>query len=232
MLGHIAGSDVPINMRRGQDGKLQLATEMHRNGPALSEVIACGFEQPLIFTIEAEPPPREMSRFLCKMALETVAELFCSDPCGMERIVDEPYFDNIRNYVRHGINFKEWPYSQRQIFPEDTLMRHPETNQWVRAGFGCGLFMNKRQETLFAFCLYGVEFVVNVGGPSIAGYQEWLQHHNGISPMVERLGCRLVVEGEGDSKVHYLHGAFNSKAGLRFDKAHGYHQFRSDRISD
>jgi hypothetical protein len=87
--------------------------------------------------------------------------------------------------------------------------------------------MNRRQETLFAFVFYGVEFVVNVGGPSIAGYQEWLRIHNDISPLVERLGCRLVVEGEDKSKPYYLHGSFNSKIGLDFDKMHGYHQFRS-----
>jgi hypothetical protein len=224
MIGHIAGSEVRVNWRRGQDGKPLLSTENKNDSPELARVIAEGFEQPLIFAIEDDPPPREMSRFLCKMALEAVAELFYPET---ERLADEAFFDSIRNYARHGMNFKEWPYSQRRVFPQNTLMRHPNTNQWVQAGFGYCLFMNKRQETLFAFVFYGVEFVVNVGGPSIAGYQEWLGFHNGISPLVERLGCRLVVEGEGKSSVHYLHGSFNSKAGLQFDKTHGYHQFRS-----
>lgn len=203
MLGYIAGSEVRVNWRRGQDGQPLLSTENQRDNSHLARAIAEGLEQPLIFTIEDNPPPREMSRFLCKMALETVAEVFCSAPGKTEHLVDEPFFDNIRDYARHGMNFKEWPYSQRRIFPLGTLMRHPETEQWVQAGFGCCLFMNKRQETLFAFVFYGVEFVVNIGGPSIAGYQEWLRLHNDMSPLIERLGCRLVVEGEGDSKVHY-----------------------------
>jgi hypothetical protein len=138
-------------------------------------------------------------------------------------IVDEPFFDNIRTFARYGINFKEWPYSQRRVFPHDTMMRHPDTNDWGYAGFGCGLFTNKRHETLFAFCLYGVEFVINVGGPSIMSYQEWLQDHNDISPVVERLGCRLVTEGEGRSQTHYLHGSFDALKGIEFDRLHGYH---------
>lgn len=60
------------------------------------------------------------------------------------------------------------------------------------------------------------------GGPSITGYDEWLQDHKGISPVVERLGCKL--DNENDGK-HYLHGSFDVNAGLEFDKAHGYCQF-------
>jgi hypothetical protein len=221
MVGHVAGTDVPINMRRGRDGKPQFETEKQRDSQTLAQAIAGGFEQPLIFTIEDDPPQREMSRFLCKMALETVAELFCAGPRGTEQLVDETYFDSIRTFARYGSNFKKWPYSQRRVFPHDTLMRHPETNEWVQAGFGCGLFMNKRHETFFAFCLYGIEFVINVGGPSITGYQEWLKDHNGISPIVERLGCHLITEGEGSSQTHYLHGSFNAIKGVDFDRIHG-----------
>ncbi|RYZ88597.1 MAG: hypothetical protein EOP06_10660 [Proteobacteria bacterium] len=93
-------------------------------------------------------------------------------------------------------------------------MRHPETNEWVQVGFGYDLFMNKRHETLFAFQIYGLEFVVNLGGPSIAGYHEWLRDHDGTSPVVERVGCKLIVEGEGRSKKHYLNGNFCASAGM------------------
>lgn len=74
----------------------------------------------------------------------------------------------------------------------------------------------------FAFCFYGIEFVINVGGPSICGYQEWLKDNGNISPIVERLGYRLVTEGEGQSQIHYLHGDCSSRNGLAFDKLHGY----------
>jgi len=226
MRGHIAGTNVPVNMRRTPEGKLQFAAENKNDSPALSKVISDGFEQPLIFTIEDDPPQKEMSRFLCKMALEAFAETFCTESSQVDSLVDEPYLDDIRNYARYGAKFKSWPYSQRRVYPEKTLMRHPETNEWVQVGFGCCLFMNQHQETLFAFHLYGIEFVLNVGGPSIAGYHEWLQLHGGISPIVERLGCRLTVEGEGKSSTYYLHGNSNSKAGLEFDKKHGYHHFK------
>jgi hypothetical protein len=222
LRGHIGGTDIAIGLSRDRDGKLKVETERLRDSEHLKAELDTGLPNGLLFMIDMDPPKREMSRFLCKMALETVAETFASGKGGTETVVDSAFFDNIRTYARYGNNYSEWPYSQRRIYPENTLMRHPETNAWVQAGFGCCWFMNKRRETLFVFCFYGIEFVVNVGGPSIRGYEEWMEDHGNISPMVERLGCRLVTEGKGRSQTHYLHGDFNSRNGLAFDRLHGY----------
>ena len=219
--GHIGGTSVAVGFRQDHHGKLEIEPERQRDQALVAAEWKAGLPNGFIFTVDMNPPKREMSRFLCKMALETVAELFDQDEGGTEMLVDNTFFDNIRTYARNGSNFKDWPFSQRRIYPETTLMRHPDTNKWVPVGFGCTVFPTKRQETLFAFCLYGVEFVLNVGGPSIRGYEEWLEDHGHISPMVERLGCRLVVDGEGKSKQHYLEGDFNLHNGLAFDERHG-----------
>jgi hypothetical protein len=83
-------------------------------------------------------------------------------------------------------------------------MRHPTTNKWVQAGYAFDLFLTKRRETFFAFCLYGREFVINAGGPSIAGYEEWLSENNQISPLVEGLGYRLHSVGKEGKLTYYL----------------------------
>lgn len=80
LVGHIAGTDIAVNMRRSSSGMVHLNTEKGNDMPALSEVLINEFEQPLIFSINNDPPQREMSRFLCKMAYEAVAELFCEAP--------------------------------------------------------------------------------------------------------------------------------------------------------
>lgn len=221
LQGHIAGTDIGVGLYRDREGKLQVEPERARDAERLQAELDRGLSNPLLFKIEIDPLKREMSRFLCKMALETMAETFSSVPGGTETVVDAEFYDNIRTYARYGTNYTDWSYSQRRILPEKTLMRHPETNEWVLAGFGCCWFMNKRKETLFVFCFYGIEFVINVGGPSIRGYEEWLEDHGHISPMVERLGCCLVTEGEGRSQTHYLHGSFDAHKGLEFDRIHG-----------
>jgi hypothetical protein len=220
--GHIAGTEIAVGLRLSKDGKLQIEPERARDKDRVQAVIDQGLNTPLLFKFEMDPPKREMSRFLCKMALETVAETFSVIAGGTEIIVDEEFYDSIRNYARYGTNHSDWPYSQRRIFPEETFMRHPETNEWVQAGFGCLWFVNKRRETLFAFCFYGVEFVINVGGPSIRGYEEWLAEHGNISPLIERCGCYLTTEGEGRSQFYCLHGTFSMHKGVEFDRSHGY----------
>lgn len=222
LLGYIGGTDIAIGLRRSADGKLKVETEKASHARHLETVMESGLSSPLLFPIQMEPPKREMSRFLCKMALESIAEILYSSPERTDLLIDSEFFNNARIYARYGTNYSSWPYSQRRIFPEQTLMRHPKTNEWVQAGFGCCWFMNKRKETLFAFCFYGVEFVINVGGPSIRGYEEWLLDHNGISPMVERVGCYLVTQEEGSNQAYYLHGEFNELKGVEFDKLHGY----------
>jgi hypothetical protein len=220
--GHIAGTDIAIGLRLDHDGKIQIEPERARDIKHVRNEIKRGFVKPLLFKIEMNPPKREMSRFLCKMALETVAETFASQAGGTEFVVDAEFYDNIRNYARYGTNYPDWPYSQRRIFPEETLMRHPVTNEWVQVGFGSCWFFNKRRETLFAFCFYGTEFVINVGGPFILGYEEWLEDHGNISPLIERMGCYLVSEDKGQSKSYYLYGTFDMHKGIEFDRAHGY----------
>ncbi len=222
LLGHIGGTDISVGFRRNSDGKLKIEPECLRNTENVKAELDAGLPNGFLFLIEMDPPKREMSRFLCKMALETIAEVFEQNESGSEEVVDEIFFDNIRNYARYGNNFSEWPYYQRRIYPEKTLMKHPGTNAWVQVGFGCSLFTSKHHETLFVFCLYGMEFVINIGGPSIQGYKEWLEDHGYISPMVERLGCKLVSKGEGKSQQYYLHGDFDIQNGLEFDKRHGY----------
>jgi HNH endonuclease len=221
LLGHIAGSDIQVNMRLGETGSIQLGAERRGEAVALADAMQGNFQTPLIFTIEDVVPQREMSRFLAKMTLEACAEIFVRDVHLLEEMMAQPFYDSIRNFARYGTGPHIWPFSQRTIFPADTLMQDPATNEWVTAGFGCTLFMTRRSETFFAFVMYGVEFVINVGGPSTTGYGEWLAEHNVISPLVERLGCRHVIRGEGKDRKHYLEGSFEGMKGFEFDKQHG-----------
>lgn len=170
-----------------------------------------------LFTIDIDPPKKEMSRFLAKMALEAIAFRFLNVNGDLSLLIDEPHYDLIRNYARFGAGVKDWPYSRRSIFPMDTQMKHPETGEWVHAGFGHDLLMTSRRETYFVFLIYGVEFVINTGGPSIRGYEEWLEQHNGISPMVERVGARLITKVIDGKRQHFLEGDFEVRKGITFD---------------
>lgn len=224
--GIIGGTDIKINMKLDEEGELKIQFEKDSDAkkygtdfiPRLLEAGASA----LIFMLDVNHPKIEMSRFLAKMALEAVAFRFLASDKFEAQLIDHPHFDPIRNFARYGIGPREWPYSQRRIFPIDTNMRHPETNDWVQAGFGHDLFFTKMKEMYFVFILYGMEYVINLGGPSIAGFEDWLKTHNNFSPVIERLGISIRTEDKNGRKTFFLDGDFDPRKGVKFDVSHGY----------
>lgn len=206
--GFVAGTDIEVGVRLNERGLLEIRSERGSQALELQRRMrrdAHGIEPSVfLFEVGRSPPKKLMSRLLAKMALEAVALCLSKRQLDLSRLIDEPHYDRIRTWARVGNNYDEWPFSERVIFPQETLMRHPTTGQWVQVGFGYDLLLTKRPETYFAFCFYGYEFVINVGGPSVKGYEQWLSENNGISPLVERVGMELVTTQMGDEERFYL----------------------------
>lgn len=189
--GFLAGTEVEIGLRL-RDSGLEIQPERQSQAEEFSHYLHADekAERPTVFLFERpmDPPKTLMSRLLAKMALELLCLRLLRDPHLIERLIEDDHWERIRRWARFGDNFDVWPYATRSVFPEETLMRHPETGLWVQAGYSLDLFVTKRRETFLAFILYGHEFVINSGGPSVRGYEEWLGQHHGISPLIERLG--------------------------------------------
>jgi hypothetical protein len=222
LKGHIAGTDVSINLRLDKNGKLDIRPEKEGDGIKFRECLesaVIGNDFAYLFAVDLNPPKREMSRFLAKMALEAFAFRLINikEEHDISRLIDESHYDLIRNYARFNTGVQEWPYSRRVVFPMDTQMKHPSTGEWVHAGFGHDLFITSRRETYFVFLMYGVEFVINTGGPSIKGYEEWLMQNNNISPVVERAGAKLVSRVVSGKQKYFLEGEFNLETARAFD---------------
>ena len=218
LYGVIPGAEVGVNLRIGTDGP-QVALERGYDAAAVEEYVrrAGNTEIPIFFSRAMDPPPREMSRLLAKIALEVVALRISSTPAHLERLIDDPHWERIRRWVRYGDTFDDWPFHQRQVYPEETLMTHPTTGEWVQAGYIIDLLLTRRREHFLVLILYGYEFALNVGGPSLKGYEEWLAENDGISPLIDRLGLKLEFEG----RTARLVGEPTLQAGVDFDLAKG-----------
>jgi hypothetical protein len=208
LVGAHFSSEIDIALHSSWDGSFSIGVERERDMKELSRSMsdeqAGGFSG-FGFNLDVDPPPKLMSRFLAKMALEKVfLRLSRGETSLLQRLVFDPHYDRIRFWARRGDNFDEWPFHQRRVMPEETLMRHPETGRWVQIGLAHDLLLTARPETYFAISLYGVEFVINVGGPSIKGYEQWLRENNDISPLVERVGYRLSVRPYGRGLGYFL----------------------------
>lgn len=220
--GVIASEDIGILMKLDKNGKLDIKPEKesqrNRFNQQIKGISKGGDFNPLLFKLDINPPQKEMSRFLAKMALEFLTYRFLDDKAMLDLIIGSSHYDAIRNFARIGNFPKEWIYSIRRIFPIDTKMEHPESGELVMFGFGYDLFLNHRKETYFIFLFYGVEFVINLGGPSIKGYEEWLKLNNNISPIIERNGARLMNEKVDSKLTHVIRGGNNLNRGRIFDR--------------
>lgn len=222
--GFLAGTELAIGLRL-KEGVFEFEAERQSEARDIHEYIAANdrAEQPtaLLFEMPMDPPKKLMSRLLAKMALEMLSMRMLSNPSSISMLIENTHWDRIRRWARFGDNFDEWPYSQRTVMPEETMMRHPATGAWVQAGYSIDLFVTKRRETFMAFMLYGHEFVINSGGPSMKGFYEWLEQHQSISPLIERLGNTLKFDPTTSPATAYLVEGDEEAAGIKFDRAQG-----------
>jgi hypothetical protein len=150
------------------------------------EGLATGNITSVIIPATGPPPASQLfSRFLGKMAVESLAQrVLGSSPDLLAELTDHPQLDLLRNYSRFGKVGLDWPYSERQIYPRD--FRFPAENdesyevlhEWTF------LYMES-MELYFVVAIFGVEYAINVGGPTVEGYDRWLREKGGRSPLYE-----------------------------------------------
>lgn len=209
--GYAQGTDIEVGMRLNKKTKgidiFPTKNGQKKEFDRLSRLDAFHIRQNIfVFPMDVSPPKKPMSRFLAKMAFEALFARF-SHISGHEQALDMvlgEHYDNIRNWARYGTSFRDWPYHYRAYLPEETLMEHPETKKWVQFGFGYDLLLTEHPETYFVFSYYGHEFAINVGGPSIKGYEGWLTANRHVSFLVEKKSLYLHSSLDRGETKHFL----------------------------
>ncbi|HUT67843.1 MAG TPA: hypothetical protein VMW86_04750, partial [Dehalococcoidales bacterium] len=87
----------------------------------------------------------------------------------------------IRNHARYG-NPKQWPYSIRRIYSADRKIFDSEGKP-LQTMFEYDILRTSFDEYYFVIALFGLELTINIGGPEIEGYKDWLENTKGISPL-------------------------------------------------
>lgn len=162
----------------------------------IKRLLKCNNLQTLILPAfnETDLPPNNSitSRFIAKIALESLSERMDDESCA-DYLIDNPQFDAIRNHVRYGL-VDYWPCSIRRIysakkfwnidkekaeqivFESDFLL--PNINE--SDDFQSEVIQS---ELYFIMIIWGIEYAINLGGPEIEGYENWLIEHGGLSPL-------------------------------------------------
>ena len=89
--------------------------------------------------------------------------------------------DELRTHVRRGDIHCTWPVARRQVYAADRrFFDGPDVyevlHEYQILGTADG-------EYYVVVAIFGEEFVLNLGGPELSGYNKWVERNGGASPL-------------------------------------------------
>jgi hypothetical protein len=133
-----------------------------------------------------------VSRFLAKCAIEAFAQRLLDAGEDYKPLVDFEGVDELREHARRGRS-RGWPFSIRRIYGADRELWDSEFGDWLQTMHEYDLLVTHPEriqpdgslesEMYFVLALFGLEFAINMGGPEVDGYTDWLRRNNGASPL-------------------------------------------------
>lgn len=146
------------------------------------EAIMQGRASTVVIPVTTDAPSeRVVSRFLAKIAIEALAQRVADHPGGIDYVVDENQFDPLRSFARLG-QPREWPHHARRIYDADRPWNDgSELDQQCVHEYD--FLYTELGELYFVLALYGLELTINIGGPEIDGYRNWLKKNEDASPL-------------------------------------------------
>jgi len=127
-----------------------------------------------------KPGYRLMGRFLGKVGLEVLSFKTLGVEGWNHEIVEKIGLDELRNYARFNIG-ADWPFTSRSLHPVNAQFTEGDQTYHLLHEFD--ILFTKRSEAFLVLSLFGVELVLNLGGRSLEGYQEWLEENAYASPL-------------------------------------------------
>jgi hypothetical protein len=136
----------------------------------------------IIFPLPAAPRRGPiLSRFLAKVALEGLAFRIQEDENFLGELTADGQLEPLRRHARYG-EIGDWPVSVRWAY-------HPDAVWASEDGCPCQIvhefdyLWTESGELFFVLALFGQELVINMGGPSLDRWHEWLSINNDRSPL-------------------------------------------------
>jgi hypothetical protein len=145
---------------------------------------------------ELPPQGYETARFIGKVALEVLAHRCVNAPGWNEQMVEKEELDELRTYVRRGRPGFVWPVHIRRIYPSDWLFApgtcppYQVLHEWdmLRIPATPG---SQAAEYYAVIAIFGVEYAINLGGPELDGFHQWLRDNHQASLLYARGGAQL-----------------------------------------
>jgi hypothetical protein len=133
-----------------------------------------------------EKPPDDnifISKFLGKVGLEALAHIGQGVENGIQELIDKVELDAIRNYVRYGHGTKYWQYHCRPLYSEDTIFTDQKSDIKFQILHEFKLLYTDDFQLLVVLAIFGFEYCLDLGKPTIETYLKWLEKNDNVSPL-------------------------------------------------
>lgn len=171
---------IPIEMCKDKEG-LSILPSRENDLGCYIESLQLNRQGELVFPVAVEPNHHLMSRFLAKVALEVFAFYMLQVEGAIDEIIDKRELDELRQYARLGAVHAYWPFSIRPIYLEGQVFIEEMERYEVLHEFD--LLYTQANELYLVLAIFGIEYVINLGGSEIDGYNNWLMKHGFKSPL-------------------------------------------------
>jgi hypothetical protein len=109
--------------------------------------------------------------------MEVLTQKCLHVPGWNDELVDKAELDQLRRYVRRGEPRITWPVHMRLLYPPDETFRsraygeYEVLHEWD--------ILHVPSSAYYAvIAVFGIEYAINLGGPSIDGYIRWLEEND------------------------------------------------------
>ncbi len=128
----------------------------------------------------------DIARFIGKVALEILAYQWRNVEAWNEELVNKVELNELRNYVRQGRPGFVWPVNIRRIYPADNKFSDEIDPSFQILHEWDILFIPSSEhsechgvvgEAYAIITILGVEYAMNLAGPELGGYLQWLRDH-------------------------------------------------------
>ncbi|MBP7702194.1 MAG: hypothetical protein KA098_06295 [Phenylobacterium sp.] len=169
---------IPVSVQRTPEG-LAMSPWCERDSDAFIQTLQIHSSGRIYVPMDGPLDSRLLARFLGKVGVEIMADRLIRAGLATDELLGEPALKAIRRFVRQGDQPRSWPISRRRIYGEDATFG-AEGYQVVHE---FDLLHCESGEVYAVICIFGEEFAINLGGPSIEGYEARLLAQGGLSPL-------------------------------------------------
>ena len=130
-----------------------------------------------VFPMAAPPGERDLARFVGKVGLEAMASRLIRGGFSHEELIDKSELDELRNFVRRGSGPRQWALARRQLYAPEKVFSDGDEHYELLHEYELLLRPIDEAQDFYAcyisLVLFGEEFVLNMGGPGLDGFEAW-----------------------------------------------------------